>query len=106
MSARTISRKTSLGSSAVYGSGLSSSHGSGLARSPSLIRSNLGGLSYSPFSSGYSNSGNQGYTFSSYIARSERVTHSEMIILLLLLSTSSAYSAISSANSTVVLRKV
>ena len=75
MSARTISRKTTLGSSAVYGSGLSSSHGSGLARSPSLSRRNLSGLRYSPFSSGYSNSSNQGYTFSSYIARSGMVRH-------------------------------
>ena len=70
MSARTISRKTTLGSSAAYGSGLSLSQGSGLARSPSVTRSNLGGLKYSPFSSGYSNPANPGYTFSSYIARS------------------------------------
>ena len=74
MSARTISRKSTLGSSAVYGSGLSSSHGSGLARSPSISRSNLGSLKYSTFSSGYSNSGSPGYTFSSYIARSGLVS--------------------------------
>ena len=107
MSARTISRKSTLGSSAVYGSGLSSSHGSGLARSPSISRSNLGSLKYSTFSSGYSNPGSPGYTFSSYIARSGVVSYFMMFYYANpALSTSSAYSAISSATSSVVLRKV